>query len=564
MATSENFYLDNPDLRFVIEQSVDWEELFRMRQDVGVPEAPFDSVEEAREANIDMLTDPIGTLAAQRIAPRAEEVDELGCTLENGQVVFPEALQRNLDDLREAQLMGLTIDPEYGGLGFSKTFYTAAIELISRADASLMNYFSLQGIAETIQQFGDEDIKQQYIPGMAAGELSGAMVLTEADAGSDLGAVRTRSEVGAEQDPVTGEWYITGAKRFITNGCGDVLLVLARSEDPGKYGGSRGLSFFVTQKSEHVQIRRIEEKLGIHGSPTCEIYFDRAPARLIGRRGRGLIKYTAWLMAEARLGVAAQAVGICEAALREAQNYAGEREQFGKPIRELPAVASMLADMRMMTESARALLYATSACVDMSEAAEKFELKAELKQYGRLADLLTPMVKYYAAELCNQVTYLAVQVHGGNGFMKDYPVERLYRDARITNIYEGTSQIQIEWAIMRLLRGETASLFAPYRDRDYGDEELNQHATTLRKHLDDLDAAIAFVKEGGAERRDLEARRIVDMTLDLLVGWLLLGQAAAAESKRPLLRRYMAESMPRFRMHHEMVMAGRSLEMEQL
>jgi alkylation response protein AidB-like acyl-CoA dehydrogenase len=564
MATSENFYLDNQDLRFVLEETVDWASLLKLRGDVDGAESPFDSVDEAREANIDMLTDPVGSLSAQRIAPRAEEVDHLGCRLENGQVVFPEPIQRNMDDLKEAQLMGLTIDPAYGGLGFSKTFYTAATELISRADASLMNYFSLQGIAETIQHFADEDIKEQYIPAMATGELSGAMVLTEADAGSDLGAVRTKSELEAEQDPATGEWFITGAKRFITNGCGDVLLVLARSEDPAKYGGSRGLSFFVTQKSEHVQIRRIEEKLGIHGSPTCEIYFDHAPARLIGRRGRGLIKYTAWLMAEARLGVAAQSVGISEAALREARIYADEREQFGKPIRELPAVASMLADMQMMTEASRALLYDTAYYVDLNEAAEKFERKDEMKKYGRLADLLTPMVKYYAAELCNTVTYQAIQVHGGNGFMKDYPVERLYRDARITNIYEGTSQIQIEWAIMRLLRGESASLLDPKESQTFENSELAAFADSLKQARAGLEEAIAHVKTGGNERRDLEARRVVDMTLDLYVGWLLLKQASIKEEKLKLVRRYMATAMPRFRMNHEMVMAGRTLEMEQL
>ena len=272
---ADNFYLDNADLRFHMERMVDWKSLLSLRGDIDTTDSPFDSLEEAREANIDMLNDPVGSLAAERIAPRAEEVDQEGCRLVEGEVVFPEGLKRNLADLAEAQLTGITLDPEWGGMGFSKTFYTAATEIISRADASLMNFFGLQGIGDTIQQFGDEEICAEYLPRMATGEETGAMVLTEADAGSDLGAVRTKADLEAQQDPATGEWLLKGTKRFITNGCGDVLLVLARSEDPSKYGGSRGLSFFVTRKSERVQIRRIEEKLGIHGSPTCEIYFGQ-------------------------------------------------------------------------------------------------------------------------------------------------------------------------------------------------------------------------------------------------------------------------------------------------
>jgi len=562
MVTSENFYTDNPDLRFVMERMTDWQAILTTRGDVGLPESPFESVEEAVEANVDMLGDPIGAIAAQRIAPRAEEVDKLGCRLENGQVVFPEPLQRNLDDLREAQLCGLTVDPQFGGAGFSKTFYSAAVEMVSRADASLMNFFGLQGIADTIQQFASEEIKAEMLPPMAAGELSGAMVLTEADAGSDLSAVRTRSALEAEQE-TDGSWTISGSKRFITNGCGDVLLVLARSEDPAKYGGGRGLSFFLVTKGERVQVRRIEEKLGIHGSPTCELYFDKAPARLIGRRGHGLTRYTAWLMAAARLGVAAQSVGISEAALREAEAYAREREQFGKPIGELPAVISLLADMRVATEASRALLYATSTFVDLQEGAEKRGLPEE-KRYAKAADLLTPLVKYYASEMCNVVTSAAIQVHGGNGFMKDYPVERLYRDARITNIYEGTSQIQIDWAVLRLVRGELAAILEPYAAKGWADPELAELAASLQATRPLLDGAVAFVKEKGGEYRDLMARRLVDLALDHYLGWLLLAQAERWDYKRKVARRFLADALPRLRMNHEIVMSGRALEVERL
>ena len=563
MVTSDNFYKDNPDLRFIMEQMTDWSALLTMRGDVGGAGALFDSVEEAREANVDMLADPIGAIAAQRIAPRAEEVDRLGCRLEGGRVIFSEPLQRNLDDLKAAQLCGLTVDPAYGGLGFSRSFYSAATEIVSRADASLMNFFGLQGIADTIQHFASEEIKAEILPPMSAGELSGAMVLTEADAGSDLSAVRTRSTLDAAEEP-DGAWTITGAKRFITNGCGDVLLVLARSEDPAKYGGGRGLSFFLVTRSERVQVRRIEEKLGIHGSPTCEIYFDKAPARLIGRRGHGLTRYTAWLMSAARLGVAAQAVGVCEAALREAEAYADDREQFGRKIRTLPAVAVMLAEMRVATEATRALLYATSFCVDMQEGAEKHGHKEEEKKYARAADLLTPLTKYHASETCNMVSSAAIQVHGGNGFMKDYPVERLFRDARITSIYEGTSQIQIDWAVLRLVRGEMTVILEPFQAMDWAGAGLADLAGDLQATRPLLDQAVAFVKERGGEYRDLMARRLVDLALDHYLGWLLLAQAAMWDYKRKVAARFLADALPRLRMNHEIVMSGRGLELEQL
>jgi hypothetical protein len=317
-------------------------------------------------------------------------------------------------------------------------------------------------------------------------------------------------------------------------------------------------------RGERVQVRRIEEKLGIHGSPTCELYFDKAPARLIGKRGHGLTRYTAWLMAAARLGVAAQSVGIAEAALREAEAYADEREQFGKKIRSMPAVANMLSEMRVTTEAMRALLYATSYYVDMQEAAEKHGLKEEERKYSRGADLLTPMVKYYASEMCNVVASTAIQVHGGNGFMKDYPVERLFRDARITNIYEGTSQIQIDWAVLRLVRGEMSAILEPYTNRTWADPELAALAEQLHETRPLLDQGRAYLKEQGLEYRDVMARRLVDMALDHYLGWLLLAQAEKWEYKRRVVRRFLADALPRLRMNHEILMNGRELELEPL
>lgn len=550
----ENFYTDNDDLQFVLASMVDWDEILRLKGELGTEASPFENADEAKASFQEMLADPIGELAAQRIAPRAVEVDTLGCRYEDGTVVFPEGLQRNLKDLCDAQLMGLTIPTKYGGLSFPETFYMAAIEIISRADASLMNFFGLQGgIAETIHHFASDELKDKYLPGMAAGELTGAMALTEADAGSDLANVQTRAKgdaIEAVQDPDTGEWNINGTKRFITNGCGDIILVLARSEDPDRFGGGRGLSFFLVEKSDRVHVRRIEEKLGIHGSPTCELYFDNAPGYLIGKRGHGLARYTSWLMLAARLAVAAQAQGISEAAYRASLKYADEREQFGKPIRQFPQVAAMLRDMQVYTEASRALLYATSEIVDLHQAAEKNGLRAETKRYGRLADAMTPLVKYYATEMANKLAYDAIQIHGGNGFMREYPVERLYRDARITNIYEGTSQIQVNWAFSRILRGDMdAYLQGLIDDTADGDGDVTAWAQEVQSCLTAMQETVGALREQDPDRREWVARDVVDMCADVCVAALLVRQAVSREAKKPTVRAFMRDMLPRFAMH---------------
>ena len=560
---AENFYLDNDDLRFHIETMVDWPRLLNMRENFGSEDCPFDSAEEAKEAIIDMLRDPVGPLAGERIAPRAEEIDEQGCVFENGEVIFPEGLQRNLEDLKNADLMGICLSPKYGGLGLSKTFYTAATEIVSRADASLMNFFGLQGIGETIERYADDECKEKYLPDLAAGNKTGAMVLTEPDAGSDLAAIRTRATIEASADPVTGEWKLKGTKRFITNGGGDVHVILARSEDPEKRAGGRGLSLFVAERSSgRIHVRRIEHKLGIHGSPTCELYYDDAPARLIGQRGAGLARYTAWLMAAARLGVAAQGLGICEAALREAQNYANEREQFGRKIKEFPQVAAMLTDMRVYTEAARTLLYATSCVVDMAEGAEKKELKAEARNYGKIADLLTPLAKYYCCELANRISSLAIQVHGGNGFMMEYPAQRLFRDARITNIYEGTSQIQIIWAVPRILRGIMDPLLAELAGHQFADAELAALAEQVAGAEAMLQEAIAFLKDKDTDYRDLMGPKLVDITIDVYVGWFFLHQAEKWDYKKKIAARFVADMAPRVKMNREYILSDRPLDLE--
>ena len=359
--------------------------------------------------------------------------------------------------------MGFTLPRKYGGLNCPILIYTMATEIVSRADASLMNMFGLQGIAETINAFANDEIKDEVLPRFASGEVTGAMVLTEPDAGSDLQAVRLR----AHQDE-DGNWRLNGVKRFITNGCGEILLTLARSEPDLPDG--RGLSLFISERSEHIKVRHLEHKLGIHGSPTCELVYEDAPARLIGERQRGLITYVMALMNGARVGIAAQSLGIAEAAYRMARDYAHKRQQFGIPIEQLPAVAEMVTDMQIAIEAARALTYETSRICDLEnnnqrlvefgdlDAEEKKRRKKETRVLKRLNAMLTPMSKYYASEMAIRVADTALQVLGGSGYMQDYPAERYLRDARITTIYEGTSQLQI----LAASRGVSSGVFESY------------------------------------------------------------------------------------------------------
>ena len=547
-----NFYTENKDLKFIMEQVMDWNSILALKEKIGSDECPYASPEEAKETYLGLLEDPVGDIAANRFAPRAEEVDTIGCKCVDGRVIFPEGLQRNLKDLCDAQLMGMTIPRAYGGLEFPETAYTAAIEIVSQADASLMNFFGLQGgIAETIAEFGSEELKQQYLPRMATGEFTGAMALTEPDAGSDLAAVQTRAQGGMEAtfDPATGMWKISGTKRFITNGCGDVILVLARSEDPAKKGGGRGLSFFLVEKCDRVKVRRIESKMGIHGSPTCELYFDECPAYLIGNRGMGLARYTAWLMLAARLAIGAQAQGIAQAALVEAIKYANDREQFGKPIKEFPQVALMLENMTVLTEASRAILYAASEMVDLHQGAEKAGDKDKERAYGKIAEALTPIAKYYATEVANRVCYDAIQIFGGNGFMREYPVERYYRDARITNIYEGTSQIQVIWAISRLVRGDLDPVLSALDANAYGDAELDALQARIRPAYAKLKDVLSALKDRSVEYRELVAGHVTDMFIDIYGSYLLVAQAAKWDYKRKIAARFIRSMGPRVDMN---------------
>ncbi|MCG8568699.1 MAG: acyl-CoA dehydrogenase family protein, partial [Spirochaetes bacterium] len=380
----------------------------------------------------------VGDLSGNFIAPLAAEVDEQGAHYENGEVTYAKGTQEALDVLTKADLMGFTLPRKFGGLNCPVTIYSMAIEMVSRADAALMNLFGLQDIAETVNKFADENIKELFLPRFCNGEVTGSMALTEPDAGSDLQAVQLK----AFQDE-DGKWYLNGVKRFITNGCGQISLVLARSEEGTKDG--RGLSMFLYERDEHMIIRRIENKLGIHGSPTCELQFNNAPAILIGKRKMGLIRYVMSLMNGARLAIAAQGLGIAEAAYQEAYKYAEERVQFKQSIKEFLPVSEMLANMRLKIEAGRTLLYETSKIVDIKDGLEELikehpeksnELRPQLKRYTNYAALFTPLAKAYNTEIANEVAYDGIQIHGGTGFMKEFNAERHYRDARITNIYE--------------------------------------------------------------------------------------------------------------------------------
>ena len=516
-----NFYTDNDDIQFLF-RHIDLPKLaalceqnFKFAKDFDC--APADADEAVQ--NYDMVLDSLGQLSADFIAPRAEDIDRQGNTLnEDGSVTYARGISESLEKLAKADVMGFTLPHKFGGLNFPNLVYSMATEIVSRADASLMSIFGLQGIAETINAFASDQIKEKYLYDFAAGEVTGAMVLTEPDAGSDLQSVKLRAF--ADDD---GNWFLHGVKRFITNGCGEVLLVLARSE-PDRTGGL-GLSLFVCDRGPAVHIRRLEEKLGIHGSPTCEIFFDNTPCQLIGDRQRGLVTYVMGLMNGARIGIAAQSVGISEAAFRVARDYAASRKQFGVAIEKLPAVRDMLIDMKIAIESGRALLYETSRVVDMELAyAKRLEsnppddkeqlkqLKNDSRRFKRYAAMLTPMSKYYCSEMCNKVAYDSIQVLGGSGYMQDYACERHARDARITTIYEGTSQLQIVAAVRGVCSGTAEKFIADLAALNY----QPQFKDLLEKLSDDtesLKTAIAFVKENGNEYMDLYGRALVDLSL---------------------------------------------------
>jgi len=566
-----NFFEDNRDIQFCLNYPL-------LREIVTLREGDFSQAKEYPYApeNMDDALDNyrrvlslLGGICGDFVAPRAEGVDQEGPHYCDGKVDYPKGICESIEVFAKSDLMGFTLPRRYGGLNMPVTMYSAAIEMVSRADAALMTLVGLQDIAETINSFADESIKAEYLPRFARGDVTGAMVLTEPDAGSDLQAVQTRGITATPVAPLStlgegtgvrepGLWHINGVKRFITNGCGDILLVLARSE-AGTTDG-RGLSLFLVEQGEGVRVRRIENKMGIHGSPTCEIQFTNAPGKLIGRRKFGLIKYVMALMNGARLGIASQGLGIAEAAYREGLAYAREREQFGKPIIQFPAVYEMLIRMKMNIEAARALIYYTSMVVDMDEGLERKaehepSAKAEAKEWGKLAAPLTPMSKYYASEMSIKATYDAQQIHAGSGYMKEYPVERLYRDARITTIYEGTTQLQVVAALGGVLAGNLNPKFSEWKAKAWP-AALEPLAGKLAAAQAVLAECVEYLKGKDKEYIDLIARRLVDVAMETFIGYLLLEQAEMSEAKLPMARMFITDLMPRLEMNAKYVTSG--------
>lgn len=571
-----NFFTDNDDIQFLFdhmnlaELAAVQEDNFTQNTGPGAEYAPVDAADAID--NYRRILTIVGDVAGNQIAPRAEKVDLEGNKLnEDGTVTLGEGVRENLKVLSQADLMGFTLPRKYGGLNCPNLVYTMAVEIISRADASLMNLFGLQGIAETINAFASEEIKDEYLPRFSEGEVTGAMVLTEPDAGSDLQAVSLR----AWQD-TDGQWRLTGVKRFITNGCGEILLTLARSEPDIKDG--RGLSLFLAERGPRIKVRHLEHKLGIRGSPTCELVYDDAPAKLIGERQRGLITYVMALMNGARVGIAGQSLGIAEAAYRVARNYAHTRKQFGVPIEKLPAVAELVTDMRIAIEAGRALTYETCRVCDLENnnlrvlefnknisAEETKQRKADARVLKRLNGMLTPMSKYYCSEMCNRVAYDAIQVLGGSGYMTDYPVERFLRDARITTIYEGTSQLQIVAAVRGVCSGAFEKRVEEFEARQYSDALLNELKAKLAEGKVLVMKGIEFVKSKGPEYMDLYGRKLVDAAIAVIVGHLFLGQAAgregqvpgpANERKRAVARRFIDKELSEIRRNIELVCSG--------
>ncbi len=531
-----NFYTDNPALKLHLSHPL-------MEKIVALKERNYSEAEKFDYAptdfadamdNYDKVLEIVGDLCGNIIAGNAEDVDHQGPRVENGRVIYADGTKRNLEACRQAGLMGMAMPRRFGGLNFPITPYIMAADIVSRADTGFENLWGLQDCAETLYEFGDEDQKSRFIPRVCSGETM-SMDLTEPDAGSDLQSVMLK----ATQDE-DGTWRLNGVKRFITNGDSDIHLVLARSEAGSK--DARGLSMFIYDKRQGgVTVRRIENKMGIKGSPTCELVYKNAKAELCGSRKMGLIKYVMALMNGARLGIAAQSVGVSEIAYREALGYAKERKQFGKAIIEFPAVYEMLALMKAKLDASRCLLYETSRYVDVYKALEDIskerklepEERAEMKAYNKLASELTPLAKGMGSEYCNQNAYDAIQIHGGSGFMKDYACERVYRDARITSIYEGTTQLQVVAAIGHVTTGSYNVLFEEY-DKMPVSEELAAQKEIVKNMLAKYQAAVASVNEvNDPEYTSFVARRLVEMAGDVVMSFLLITDAT----------RYASESM---------------------
>ncbi len=526
------------------------------KEHVHAPESLVDALDNYRR----VLTE-IGAVTGERIAPRARTVDDEGPTFDNGVVKYHPLTEKNLEDLSNAGVMGVMLPHKFGGLNFPNTVYTMMTEMVARADGSLQNLFGLQDISDTILEFGSEEQRDRYLPKFATGEYDGSMDLTEPDSGSDLQSVRLKATL----DPDTGKWHLNGMKRFITNGCAKVHLVLARSEDGTTDG--RGLSMFICEACPELVVRRIEHKHGIHGVPTAELQYNNVTAQLCGLRKRGLTKYVMSLMNGARVAIAGQALGIAEAAYRDARKYASEREQFKQSIDKFPAIYDMLARMKVKIVAARTLLYETTKVCDLKHgythkmeavdpAAVPDTLRENQKNTTKLAGILTPMAKAMCTEIANQVAYDGVQIHGGTGYMHDFNAERYARDARITNIYEGTTQLQVVAA----MGGVVQRVLDPVMDKlaklpyDGSLERMNHKIEAMRLKLKQ---AVKFVNEKkDSTYQSFMARSLVEMETTVFVGLLMLRDALKKHDREPLVLKYILDSEPEFESRYTQVMSN--------
>lgn len=526
-----NFFDDNKGLQFQLDNPM-MKEIIRLKErdyaDYGKYDYAPKDYEDAKDSYKRVLS-LIGEITGEVLANNAESVDNQGVRIEDNAIIYADGTKENHKALTDAGVYGLSLPRQYGGLNFSYVPYVMAAEIVSRGDCGFANIWGLQDCAETIYEFANDEIKNKYLPMINQGYTC-SMDLTEPDAGSDLQSVRLKATFDEENNC----WRLNGVKRFITNGDADIKLVLARSEEGTTDG--RGLSYFVYDRRDGgVTIRRTENKLGIHGSPTGELVFNNAPAQLVGERKLGLIKYVMSLMNGARLGVGAQSVGLSEAAYREALQYANEREQFGKPIIQFQQVREMLAKMRAKTDATRALLYETARCVDMYKVYEAIskERKLEpeerqiLKTYTRLADMFTPLLKLFSSEYANQNTYDCIQVYGGSGFMKDYPCERMYRDARILTIYEGTSQLQVVAAIRGVVSGGYVNRIKEYEQTELAGankEVLQELRNILLPLREGFEKCVERVNSFGSTSaaHEFNSRRLVEIAGYLVMAHLLI------------------------------------------
>lgn len=526
-----NYYTDHPEIEFhlnhpLMKRVVDLKERNYVEKD-QFEDAPV-NYEDAIE-NYKRLLDITGDVAANIIEPNSEDVDLEGPHLENGRMIYASKTFENLDATRKAGLWGLSMPRRYGGLNLPNAIFSMASEIIAAADAGFQNIWSLQSCIDTLYEFGSEEQRQKYIPRICAGETM-SMDLTEPDAGSDLQRVMLK----ATQDE-DGTWRLNGVKRFITNGDSDIHLVLARSEEGTKDG--RGLSMFIYDKRDgDVTVRHIEHKLGIHGSPTCELVYKNAKAELCGNTRLGLIKYVMALMNGARLGIAAQSVGVEQEAYNEGLAYAKERAQFGEKIINFPAVYDMLSRMKAKLDAGRSLLYCCARYVDIYKALEDIardtkltpEERQEMKKYTRLADAFTPLAKGMNSEYANQNAYDAISIHGGSGFIMEYKCQRLFRDARIFSIYEGTTQLQVVAAIRYITNGTYLSIIKEMLENEVSDD-LKPLKERVAKLVELYEAAINKVKEANDQAvHDFLARRLYNMTGDIVMSLLILDDATKA------------------------------------